>query len=99
MTTYRCSWTLSDRNNEHPETVPSLIRPRLNDYYDLPFSQEQVDFAIPLLDDDIPLFVDPFRSEQRTSGDSAEPDPSATQRLLRPALQSGAGRLRDSVAR
>jgi len=40
--------------------VPSLIRPRLNDYYDLAFTQEQVDFAIPLLDDDIPLFVDPF---------------------------------------
>ncbi len=40
--------------------MPSLIRPRLNDYYDLPFTQDQVDFAIPLLDDDIPLFVDPF---------------------------------------
>jgi len=40
--------------------LPSLIRPRLNDYYDLPFTQEQVDFAIPLLDDDLPLFVDPF---------------------------------------
>jgi hypothetical protein len=42
------------------EALPSLIRPRLNDYYDLPFTQEQVDFAIPLLDDDIPLYVDPF---------------------------------------
>jgi hypothetical protein len=36
-------------------TVARLIRPRLNDYYDLPFSQEDVDFFIPLLDDDIPL--------------------------------------------
>lgn len=40
--------------------MTSLIRPRLNDYHDLPFTQEQVDFAIPLLDDDIPLYVDPF---------------------------------------
>ena len=37
-----------------------LIRPRLNDYYDLPITQEQVDFAIPFLDDDIPPYVDPF---------------------------------------
>jgi hypothetical protein len=38
----------------------ALIRPRLNDYYGLAFTQEQVDFAIPFLDDDIPLHVDPF---------------------------------------
>ncbi len=38
----------------------AFIRPRLNDYYDLPFTQEQVSFAIPLLDSDIPLYVDPF---------------------------------------
>jgi hypothetical protein len=37
-----------------------LIRPRLTDYYDLPVSQDRVDFAIPFLDEDIPLFVDPF---------------------------------------
>jgi PD-(D/E)XK nuclease superfamily len=38
----------------------ALIRPRLNDYYSLPFTQEEADFAIPFLDDDIPLYVDPF---------------------------------------
>ncbi len=37
-----------------------LIRPRLNDYHNLPFRQEEVDFAIPFLDEDIPLYVDPF---------------------------------------
>ena len=37
-----------------------LIRPRLNDHYNLPFTQEEVDFAIPLLDEDIPLHLDPF---------------------------------------
>lgn len=37
-----------------------LIRPRLNDYYNLPFIQEEVDFAIPFLDEDIPLYLDPF---------------------------------------
>ena len=38
----------------------ALIRPRLNDYHNLAFTQEEVDFAIPFLDDDIPLFADPF---------------------------------------
>lgn len=38
----------------------ALIRPRLNDYYNLPFTQEEVDFAIPFLDEDIPLYLDPF---------------------------------------
>ncbi len=38
----------------------ALVRPRLNDHYDLPFSQEQASFAIPLLDEDLPLYVDPF---------------------------------------
>lgn len=38
----------------------ALIRPRLNDYHGLPFLQEEVDFAIPFLDEDIPLYVDPF---------------------------------------
>ncbi len=38
----------------------ALVRPRLNDYYNLPFSQEHVDFAIPLLDEDLPYYVDPF---------------------------------------
>jgi hypothetical protein len=37
-----------------------LIRPRLTDYYDLPITQSECDFAIPLLDEDIPLYVDPF---------------------------------------
>jgi hypothetical protein len=37
-----------------------LIRPRLTDYYDLPVTQEDVDFAIPFLDEDVPLYVDPF---------------------------------------
>src|SRR6266498_3637271 len=38
----------------------SIIRPRLNDFHNLPFTQEEVDFAIPFLDEDIPLYVDPF---------------------------------------
>src|SRR4029079_17941972 len=43
-------------------SVPAmaLVRPRLNDYHKLAFTQEEADFAIPLLDDDIPLYVDPF---------------------------------------
>lgn len=38
----------------------SIIRPRLNDYHKLPFTQEEVEFAIPFLTEDIPLVVDPF---------------------------------------
>lgn len=37
-----------------------IIKPRLNDYYNIPITQEEVDFAIPFLEDDIPLYVDPF---------------------------------------
>jgi hypothetical protein len=40
--------------------MDSLVRPRLNDYHNLPFAQEDVDFAIPFLDEDVPLYVDPF---------------------------------------
>jgi len=38
----------------------SIIRPRLNDFHNIPITQEEVDFAIPFLDEDIPLYVDPF---------------------------------------
>lgn len=37
-----------------------IVRPRLNDYHSLPFTQAEVDFAIPFLDEDIPLYLDPF---------------------------------------
>lgn len=40
--------------------MSSIIRPRLNDYHRLPFSQREVDFAIPFVNEDIPLYVDPF---------------------------------------
>lgn len=36
------------------------INPRLIDYFDLNFTQDDVDFAIPHLKEDIPLYVDPF---------------------------------------
>lgn len=37
-----------------------IIRPRINDFHNIPFTQEEVDFAIPFLDEDIPLYLDPF---------------------------------------
>lgn len=37
-----------------------IIRPRLIDYYNISVTQEEVDFAIPFLDEDIPLYLDPF---------------------------------------
>ena len=38
----------------------ALVRPRRNDNHKLAFTQEEADFAIPFLDYDIQLYVDPF---------------------------------------
>lgn len=38
----------------------SLVRPRLTDFYNITLAQEDVDFAIPFLDEDIPFCLDPF---------------------------------------
>jgi len=37
-----------------------LIRPRLTDFHDIYLQQAELDFAIPFLEEDIPLYVDPF---------------------------------------
>ena len=37
-----------------------LIRPRLTDHHHIHIPQSELDFAIPFLDEDIPLYVDPF---------------------------------------
>lgn len=37
-----------------------IIRPRLNDYYKILLNQDRIDFFIPFLDEDLPLYVDPF---------------------------------------
>ena len=38
----------------------ALYRPRLTDHFGILLSQAELDFAIPFLDEDIPLYVDPF---------------------------------------
>ncbi len=38
----------------------TLICPRLTDFHDISTSQVEIDFAIPFLDEDVPLYVDPF---------------------------------------
>ena len=38
----------------------TLIRPRITDFHDILIAQSDVDFAIPFLDEDTPLYVDPF---------------------------------------
>lgn len=42
------------------ETQMAIIRPRLNDFHNLDFTQSAVDFVIPFLDEDIPFYLDPF---------------------------------------
>jgi hypothetical protein len=37
-----------------------LVKPRLTDHHRLGLTQAGVDFAIPFLDEDLPLYVDPF---------------------------------------
>ena len=37
-----------------------FIRPRLTDYHGIHIPQSELDFAIPFLNEDIPLYVDPF---------------------------------------
>lgn len=38
----------------------ALVRPRLTDFYGIAASQADLDFAIPFLSEDVPLYVDPF---------------------------------------
>jgi hypothetical protein len=38
----------------------NIVNPRLTDVLDLPLDQSQLDFAIPHLKEDIPLYLDPF---------------------------------------
>lgn len=40
--------------------ISKIVRPRLNDYHGILLWQEEVDFAIPYLGEDIPLYLDPF---------------------------------------
>ena len=47
------------RNNVM-ENTENIVRPRLNDYHGILMLQDKVDFAIPFLGEDIPLYVDPF---------------------------------------
>jgi hypothetical protein len=37
-----------------------IVRPRLTDYHGILLPQAEADFAIPFLDEDIPLYLDPF---------------------------------------
>lgn len=38
----------------------ALVRPRLTDHHGISAAQDELDFAIPFLDEDIPLYLDPF---------------------------------------
>lgn len=38
----------------------TIVRPRLNDYHGILLLQDKVDYAIPFVNEDIPLYVDPF---------------------------------------
>src|SRR3954451_25368427 len=45
----------------------AIIRPRLTDFHGIAASQAELDFAIPVFGEDIPLYVDPFLLWHSTS--------------------------------
>ena len=49
-------------------TEDLIIRPRLNDFHKILLNQEKVDFFIPFVDEDLPLYVDPFLLWKSDSG-------------------------------
>ncbi|HEY9773595.1 MAG TPA: hypothetical protein V6C81_07275 [Planktothrix sp.] len=48
------------RARQKDQKIGGMIRPRLTDHHAVYVTQTEVDFAIPFLDEDIPLYVDPF---------------------------------------
>ena len=48
------------RGNSSTPPILMLIRPRLTDYFGIHKSQAELDFVIQFLDEDLPLYVDPF---------------------------------------
>ena len=43
-----------------------LVRPRITDFHNISVAQAELDFAIPFLNEDIPLYVDPFSAMEVT---------------------------------
>lgn len=43
-----------------PSSPVPLVRPRLTDFHGISSAQAELDFAIPFLEEDVPLYVDPF---------------------------------------
>jgi hypothetical protein len=54
------AFEIGNINSSSKMNSNGLIRSRINDYHNLPFTQEEVDFGIPFLDEDVPLYLDPF---------------------------------------
>lgn len=50
----------SHSNCTHAGTIVKIANPRLIDVFGAEFTQDDVDFAIPRLEKDIPLYIDPF---------------------------------------
>lgn len=43
----------------------AIIRLRLTDFHNIHLTQEDIDFAIPYLDEDIPFCVDPLKKKRK----------------------------------
>jgi hypothetical protein len=80
-----------------------LIRPRLTDHHGIDAAQVDLDFAIPLLDEDIPLYVDPLLLWPLSLTARSIPTHRADQRIQPPRCScrawKGARGYRDSSRR
>ena len=49
-----------EEKRNYKRRMNTIVRPRLNDYHGILLLQDKVDYAIPFVNEDIPLYVDPF---------------------------------------
>ena len=49
-----------EEKSNYKRRMNTIVRPRLNDYHGILLLQDKVDYAIPFVNEDIPLYVDPF---------------------------------------
>ena len=49
-----------EEKRNYKRRMNTIVRPRLNDYHGILLLQDKVDYVIPFVNEDIPLYVDPF---------------------------------------
>lgn len=76
----------------------AIVRPRLTEHYGLSLAQATVPFAIPFLDEDLPLYVDPFLLWKSPSQQDYSLHASMIQSFNRLGLEANKGKLDEVTA-